>query len=49
MALFGAGSSVRVGWRAARLGSGFQGFAASIGGSFILAGGLGARLSFYWI
>ena len=36
MALFGAGSSFRVGWRAAELVSGFQGFAASIGRSFIL-------------
>ena len=48
----GAGSGFGVGWRTAGgegLVSVFQGFSASAGGAFILAGGLGAGLSFYGV
>ena len=48
----GAGCGFRVGWRAAGgwgLISIFRGFSSSVGGACILAGGLGAGLSFYGV
>ena len=51
--VFGTNSSFRVGWCTPWGGfiSIFRGFFASVGGVFVLAGGLGAGLSFYgvWI
>ena len=47
--IFGAGSSIRGGGGGGGLNCGFQGFFASIGEIFILAGGLGTGLSFYGV
>ena len=46
-----AGCGFRVGWRTAGGGliSIFRGFSSSVGGACILAGGLGAGLSFYGV
>ena len=51
--VFEISSSFRVGWRTAGEGGGliscFGEVSACIGGAFILAGGLGAGLSFYGV